>query len=388
MGNKLRKITSDGVKTDYVNGIEYKDDALESVYHSEGRVIRRQEQTSEGSGIVYIHEYSIKDHLGNSRIMFSDLNEDGKLTIGGEDSEILQEAHYYPFGMNMEGNWVPQVGVKNKYLYNGKELNEDFGLDWLDYGFRWYDPSIGRFTGVDPISDQFAWVSTYNYAENEPIAHIDLWGLQKVKPEDEEIPDPCPCIPTPDPGPGHREPENREPENMESSDKLNLGKIGLSFEIVGAGQETLSFLLAESQSSNLYSQGYRKGLNNTNYLLKGRNLSLFGNQLMTKWTRPVSQFTKYANIGSHIGKFGTFAGAVSIGFDFQDYRAGKISLERVGFRAIGVGASAFAGFRIGGPFGALISTEFYMIDQTLIPAGRQMLIEAKRSFNPSNWFRF
>lgn len=27
---------------------------------------------------------------------------------------------------------------------------------------------------------QFAWVSPYNYAENEPVGHIDLWGLQKV----------------------------------------------------------------------------------------------------------------------------------------------------------------------------------------------------------------
>ena len=42
-----------------------------------------------------------------------------------------------------------------------------------------YDPQIGRFTGVDPISDQFPHVSTYNYAENEPIANIDLHGLQK-----------------------------------------------------------------------------------------------------------------------------------------------------------------------------------------------------------------
>lgn len=70
----------------------------------------------------------------------------------------------------------------NEYMYNGKELNEDLGLNWLDYGARYYDPSIGRFTGVDPISDQFPHVTTYNYAENEPIGHIDLHGLQKVKP--------------------------------------------------------------------------------------------------------------------------------------------------------------------------------------------------------------
>ena len=68
------------------------------------------------------------------------------------------------------------VGVY-RYRYNGKELNEDIGL--YAYGFRYYDPAIGRFTGVDPIADQFPHVSTYNYAENSPIANIDLHGLQR-----------------------------------------------------------------------------------------------------------------------------------------------------------------------------------------------------------------
>jgi len=69
---------------------------------------------------------------------------------------------------------------RQDYLYNGKEWNEDLGLDWYDYGFRYYDATIGRFTGVDPIADRFAWVSVYNYAENDPISGIDLWGLQYV----------------------------------------------------------------------------------------------------------------------------------------------------------------------------------------------------------------
>jgi hypothetical protein len=34
--------------------------------------------------------------------------------------------------------------------------------------------------GVDPIASQFPHVSVFNYAENEPIKHIDLWGLQKT----------------------------------------------------------------------------------------------------------------------------------------------------------------------------------------------------------------
>ena len=93
----------------------------------------------------------------------------------------MEQCDYYPFGMSMEGSWNQSntAEPENNYLYNGKELDQDFGLDWYHYVARMYDAQIGRFTGVDPISDQFAWVSTYNYAENEPIANIDLHGLQK-----------------------------------------------------------------------------------------------------------------------------------------------------------------------------------------------------------------
>jgi len=109
--------------------------------------------------------------LGNVRLVFTESN---------GLASIVQENHYYPFGMQQNGNWAKTQTVKNDYLYNGKELNTDLGLNWSDYGFRFYDPVIARFTGVDPISDQFPHVTIYNYAENSPIAHIDLWGLQAV----------------------------------------------------------------------------------------------------------------------------------------------------------------------------------------------------------------
>ncbi len=80
----------------------------------------------------------------------------------------------------MEGKWAPQIGKENKYGYNGKELDEDFGLNWHHYGFRMYDAAIGRFPSADPIAEDFAFVSPYNYAENEPVGSIDLWGLQRV----------------------------------------------------------------------------------------------------------------------------------------------------------------------------------------------------------------
>ena len=105
--------------------------------------------------------------------MFADLNGDNEV----DETEILQQNHYYPFGMNMEGMWP---GGTNKYQYNGKEIDNDFGLDWYHYGARMYDPAIARFTGVDPIADQFPNLSPFNYASNDPIKNIDLYGLQGV----------------------------------------------------------------------------------------------------------------------------------------------------------------------------------------------------------------
>ncbi|MEM9836748.1 MAG: RHS repeat-associated core domain-containing protein [Bacteroidota bacterium] len=79
--------------------------------------------------------------------------------------------------MDTSGCLKVSVGY-NPYLYNGKEQMEGTGL--YAYGFRYYDPTIGRFTGVDPIADQFAHVSGFNYAENMPTIAIDLHGLQAV----------------------------------------------------------------------------------------------------------------------------------------------------------------------------------------------------------------
>ena len=43
-----------------------------------------------------------------------------------------------------------------------------------------YDPAIGRFTCIDPIAEKYAYVSPFNYAENNPATYIDLWGLQQA----------------------------------------------------------------------------------------------------------------------------------------------------------------------------------------------------------------
>lgn len=174
-GNKLRKkVTDNGIvlyEQHYIGSFEYRDGTLEAVYHEEGRAVPNPLFPGE-----FHYEYTLKDHLGNSRVMFSDRNKDGLIT----SDEVLQENHYYPFGLNQDGPWqvVQQGNAENKYQYNGKELNEDFGLNWNDYGARWYDAAVGRWNAVDPSAEKYYSFSPYCYGINNPLRFIDPDGRE------------------------------------------------------------------------------------------------------------------------------------------------------------------------------------------------------------------
>lgn len=70
----------------------------------------------------------------------------------------------------------------NKYLYNGKELQDDLGLDWYDYGARFYDPSLGRFFSQDAFAEKYIDFSPYQYGANNPILFIDVNGDSLANP--------------------------------------------------------------------------------------------------------------------------------------------------------------------------------------------------------------
>ena len=129
------------------------------------------------------YEYNIRDHLGNTRLTFTDKDGDGVIEISDdvETTEVLQEKHYYPFGMAMDGQWMANAGREDKYQYNGKELHDDFGLGWYAYGARWYDPSIGRWGQIDPLAEKNPFESSYIYVHNNPLAYIDPDGQDGIR---------------------------------------------------------------------------------------------------------------------------------------------------------------------------------------------------------------
>jgi len=53
-------------------------------------------------------------------------------------------------------------------------------LNWYDYGFRNYDPQIGRFPQLDPLADSYSYYTPFQYAGNDPIANVDQDGLEPL----------------------------------------------------------------------------------------------------------------------------------------------------------------------------------------------------------------
>ena len=110
------------------------------------------------------YHFYITDHQGNVRI------------VANQDGTIEQINHYYPYGglMGESTNSDHQP-----YKYNGKELDRHHGLDWFDYGARWYNGI--SWMNPDPLAEKYYSVSPYVYCANNPVKYIDPDG-QKVKP--------------------------------------------------------------------------------------------------------------------------------------------------------------------------------------------------------------
>ncbi|WP_291368787.1 RHS repeat-associated core domain-containing protein [Cyclobacterium sp.] len=80
--------------------------------------------------------------------------------------------------MELTGIGFQYAGIKaNKYLYNGKELLDDLNLNLYDFGARYFDPGIGRWTSLDPLASKRDWLSPYNYVQNNSLNRTDPDGM-------------------------------------------------------------------------------------------------------------------------------------------------------------------------------------------------------------------
>ena len=104
-------------------------------------------------------------------------------------ADILTASDYYPFGMPARQshsggqltNRTFSVG-EYRFGFQGQEKDDEIkgGGNLINFKYRMYDPRLGRFFAVDPLTSKYPWNSTYAFSENRLIDGIELEGLEFV----------------------------------------------------------------------------------------------------------------------------------------------------------------------------------------------------------------
>lgn len=115
--------------------------------------------------------------MGNIRILFADKDDDGlvRQSADASSNEVLGVYNYSAFGLELGGSQLNTSNNQNRFTYNGKEKIGFSG--YLDYGWRMYDRSIGRFTSIDPLAEVASNLTPFRFGFNNPITYTDLDGL-------------------------------------------------------------------------------------------------------------------------------------------------------------------------------------------------------------------
>jgi RHS repeat-associated protein len=122
-------------------------------------------------------QYELKDHLGNVRVVISDVKEPNA-NYDQFTATLQSYANYYAFGM-LQPNRHYTLAEEYKFGFNGKEMDNEItgGTgEHYDFGARIYSSRLGRWMSVDKLFKEYAPISPYVHGLNNPIALRDVDG--------------------------------------------------------------------------------------------------------------------------------------------------------------------------------------------------------------------
>ncbi len=155
--NRIQKRLSNGGRLSYVGSEAEVDEAgrtTDYIFANNDRILT----IDPNEGVLY----NIEDHLSSASLVVK----------GGT---IVQKLDYYPYGTERVNEKTTAFGAR--HTFTDKELDPESSLQY--FGARYYDPTIGRFTQIDPLEGNTfdpQSLNRYAYSRNNPLRYIDPTG--------------------------------------------------------------------------------------------------------------------------------------------------------------------------------------------------------------------
>ena len=188
LGNRIaKKVIPEGGGVEITYYIRDAQGNVMSTYNITSARLTQHEQHIYGSSRLELRITNYELRMGKYESVITDR----KNGVGSFQPHVLSHTDYYTFGAPMETGertWVlvdANVGEEEGYRYgfNAKEVDSE-GIgghgSTYDYGFRIYNPALGKFLSIDPLTDDFPWYTPYQFAGNKPIWAIDLDGKEEL----------------------------------------------------------------------------------------------------------------------------------------------------------------------------------------------------------------
>ena len=145
---------------------------LESIAHDEGRFVALSASAG-ATTTQFIDTWHVRDHLGSVRTVL-DITRDTS-EVSDPTLAILEQNDYLPFGTRIDLNSLA-YDQSNRYRFNGKEEQVTGNIGLTDYGARFYDSFLPRWTTPDPLAEKYYSISPYAFCNNNPVNFVDPDG--------------------------------------------------------------------------------------------------------------------------------------------------------------------------------------------------------------------
>jgi RHS repeat-associated protein len=181
-GVKLRKIhnyfsgrtqVDAATTTEYLDGFQYSGESVSGAFPTFSlQFVPTSEGYFDFVQNKYIYQYN--DQVGNIRLAF--------FKDASGNPSIDRATDFYPFGLEFGGDSGLNISgsISPTYTYSYQKQEKQFDTGWSSFKWRNYDPTMGRFFNIDPLSEKYDYQSHYNFSENRVIDARELEGLEAV----------------------------------------------------------------------------------------------------------------------------------------------------------------------------------------------------------------